>query len=359
MIEEELRAAFARQEALVPDTEPVRAAIDRIAVRRRRRRHTIRSAGAALAVLAVVAVPVVGRNLSATPTPAESLTGAPAAPVVVPDRALNVLLLGADGQPGSDTGYRADTVLIVHVPRDRGQVYFVSMPRDLGIDIPGHGFGKLNEAFHLGSTRPGGAVDLTAGARLTARTLTGLGAPAFDATAVLTFDGLRKLTDAVGGVRVCLPKRVPSQHTGRVFPAGCQRLDGAGALDLLRQRYGLPLGAHDRDRNAQRFGAALLAELTDAGTVTNPVRLSKILQTVGDGLATDTGGTSLVELLPVLAELAGAQTTGIGWEMSAAPSAGPVYQALDPVVSGSLFAALHADTLAEWVGRHPERITPR
>ena len=108
-------------------------------------------------------------------------------------------------------------MLIAHVPQDRSRAYLVSVPRDLGADIPGHRFGKLSESFQLGSTRSGAAPDLAGGARLTAQTVTGLTGVTFDGTAVLTFDGLRQLTDAVGGVRLCLPEAVESFHTKRVF----------------------------------------------------------------------------------------------------------------------------------------------
>ena len=64
MIEEELRATFARHEELAPAVGPLRAAIDRIAARRRRRRLAVRTPGAALAVLAVVAVPMLGRTVA-------------------------------------------------------------------------------------------------------------------------------------------------------------------------------------------------------------------------------------------------------------------------------------------------------
>lgn len=68
MIEDELRATFARHEMLTPAAGPVRAAIQRTAVRRRRRRLAARAAGVALAVLAVASVPALGRTLVA-PTP--------------------------------------------------------------------------------------------------------------------------------------------------------------------------------------------------------------------------------------------------------------------------------------------------
>ncbi|MEV4627410.1 LCP family protein [Micromonospora sp. NPDC049523] len=354
MIEEELRATFARHGELAPPAGPLRAAIDAIAARRRRRRTAVRTTGAALAVLAVVGIPVLGRGLVPTPAPVEQVAEAPSPPGR-PDGALNFLLLGVEGQDQDNA--RADSVLIVHVPRDRSRAYLVSVPRDLGADIPGHGVRKLSESFLLGSARPSGGADLPGGARLTAKTVTGLTGLTFDGTAVLTFDGLRQLTDAVGGVELCLPAAVQSLHTRRVFPAGCQQFDGAAAIDLLRQRYGLPVGAHDRDRNAQRFATALASKMTSTEVLTNPVRLSKILQAVGDGLVTDTGKSSLAGLLPTLVQVAGAKPVGIGWDFDNAPTDSSGRLALDRAAADDLFAALRGDTLTAWVGAHPDRVT--
>ncbi|WP_326562028.1 LCP family protein [Micromonospora sp. NBC_01796] len=354
MIEEELRATFARHEELAPPVGPLRTAIDRIAARRRRRRLTVRTTGAALAVLAVVGIPVLGRGLVPAPAQVEQLAEATSPPAGA-DGALNFLLLGVEGQDQNNG--RADSVLIVHVPRDRSRAYLVSIPRDLAADIPGHGVGKLSESFQLGSTRSGGGADLPGGARLTAQTVTGLTGLTFDGTGVLTFDGLRQLTDAVGGVELCLPAPVQSLHTRRIFPAGCQRLDGAAAIDLLRQRYALPVGAHDRDRNAQRFASALAEKMTSTDVLTNPVRVSKILQAVGDGLVTDIGKSSLASLLPTMVQVAGAEPVGIGWNFDNAPTDSSGSLSLDPAAGDDLFAALRGDTLPEWVKAHPDRVT--
>ncbi|GAA3743355.1 hypothetical protein GCM10022225_28630 [Plantactinospora mayteni] len=355
-VEDELRAAFARHESLAPEAGPLRAAIDRRAVGRRRRRRVAQVAGAALAMLGVLALPTLGRTVGMSPVsevPAPPLATRPTGPA----EPLNFLVLGLDGGDGRSNGHRADTVLMVHVPADRSRLYLVSIPRDLGVEVPEHGFGKLSAAFYLGSHRPGSRPDLAAGAALTERTVTALTGIRFDATATLTYAGLRQLTDAVGGVRVCLPQQVRSYHTARVFPAGCQQLDGAAAQDLLRQRYRLDQGAHDRDRNGQRFAEALLHEVTDPANGLNPVRVAEIVRVLGRNLTLDLDGMTPPELFGTLRTVAAADAVGIGWTYH--PDRGPVGQveSLDPAQSRSLFDALQRDTLAEWVDKHPDRVT--
>jgi LCP family protein required for cell wall assembly len=355
MIEDELRATFARHEELTPATGPLREAIDRTAVRRRRRRRTIGAAAAVIAVLATVSVPALARSVTRTPVQVDNLLTADASPV--PDRPLNFLLLGLDRRSSGSAEIYVDTVMIMHVPRDRSRAYLVSIPRDLRVEIPGHGVAKLNQAFVVGSDGGSRTPDLGGGAALTARTLNTVTRLSFDGTVTVTYSGARRMTDAVGGVRICLDQEVRSVHTKRVFPAKCQQLDGAAAVDLLRQRYGMPDGAYDRDRNGQRFLRALLARLAGHDAMTNPMKLSALLRAGGEGLVIDTEALPLAQLLPILPRVAAADPIGIAWTFNRAPGPEPSYEQLDPELSGSLFDAMRRDGVPAWVAAHPRWIT--
>jgi len=357
-VEDALRAAFARQEESTPPAGPVRAAIEAAVSRRRRRRRTAQAVGVALALFAVLSVPVLGRIGTAPATP-EPAAPSPTTPGPgEPAEPMDFLVLGIDGGDGRRHGNRADTVLMVHVPADRSRLYLISLPRDLGVEIPGYGYDKLNAAFYLGSHRPGQRPDLARGAELTERTVAALTGVRFDGTATLNYQGLRQVTDAVGGVEVCLPDRVSSRHTGREYPTGCQHLDGARALDLLRQRVGMPEGAHDRDRNAQRFVKALLQKLRDPAIADNPGRIAEILAAAGTNLTLRLDGTTVPELAATLRPVAAAEPVGIGWTINPVRGVtGAWVETLDPAESHSLFEALRRDRLAEWVARHQHRVT--
>ena len=135
MIEDDLRAAFARHEPLTPSTGPLRVAIDRLAAARRRRRQRFQAAGVVLAVLAALGVGVPQLR----PDSAGGGSVLFGQPADVPSEALNVLLVGVDGF-GEEPSYRlADSVLLVHIPADRSRPYLISLPRDLGVSIPGRG----------------------------------------------------------------------------------------------------------------------------------------------------------------------------------------------------------------------------
>ncbi|MFG2079667.1 LCP family protein [Micromonospora tulbaghiae] len=346
MIEDELRAAFARIEESTPPVGPLRVAVDRAVISRRRRRRRVRLAGTALAVAAVA---LVGFTAMAPRPPAP--TAAPALPTPVPEPAgaLNLLLVGVDQSAGSR---RADSVLLVHLPADRSRLYLVSLPRDLLVPSQG-GTEKLNATF---SRAAGSGTDLAAGYRTTREAVARLTGVRVDAGAVLTYPGARELTDAVGGVPVCLPAPVRSVHTERRFPAGCQRLNGAAAVDLLRQRYGLRDGGLDRDRNAARYAAGLLRQLREQGTVTDPAQLGRLLLRVGPAVTADTGDLSLPALVAASGRAAAAEPVGLSFPVDFDDWTGRGFEP-DPTLAPGFLDALRADRLAQWAAAHPDRVT--
>ncbi|RLP89256.1 LCP family protein [Micromonospora sp. CV4] len=352
MIEDDLRAAFTRHEQLSPPTGPLRAAIDRLATGRRRRRRRWQVGGTALALLGVlgIGVPLFTPERSGPPQAAGS-TGETSGPVVT--GALNILLLGVDSHTSQPP--LADSVLLLHIPADRSRPYLVSLPRDLKVPIPGHGSDKLNAAFPFGAG--GDRPDLTKGYELTRQTVTDLTGVRLDTGFVLTYRALRTLTDAVDGVPVCLSQRVRSVHTGKLFPAGCQRLDGAASVDLLRQRRGLVQGSQDRDHNARLFAAGLVRQASEQGVLTNPVRLSKLLDTVGPELVVAPDGATMLDLLRLVPTLRSVDPVGLSLPISE-PTGRDRYLRADPALAPEFLTALREDRLGDWVARHPERVDP-
>ncbi|MEH1164741.1 LCP family protein [Micromonospora sp. CPCC 205539] len=349
MIEDDLRAAFARHEPLTPPTGPLRAAIDRLVARRRRRRQRWQAGGAALALLGVlgIGVPLLTPERSGPPQAAELLAES-ARPV--PKGAVTILLVGVDGNGTPSSPPRTDSVLLLHVPADRSRPYLISLPRDLEVPVPGHGSQKLNAAFFFGARDD--RWDLPNGYDLARRTVTDLTGVEVTAGVVLTYPALRKLTDAVGGVPVCLPQEVRSIHTKRVFPAGCQRVEGAASVDLLRQRRGLRDGGQDRDRNARLFAAGLIRQATDQGVLTNPVALAKLLSAVGSDLVTSPDRAALLDLMRLVPTLRTLEPVGLSLPVT--ELRGPqLHLVADPKLAPELLAALREDRLADWVARHP------
>ncbi|WP_433539372.1 LCP family protein [Micromonospora sp. CA-249363] len=267
------------------------------------------------------------------------------------DGALNYLLIGTDRRAGSsEPDQRSDTILIVHVPAGRRAAYLVSIPRDLLVAIPpANGFGggpdKINAAYEHGGGGP-------AGARLLSITLNRLTGIRFDGAALIDFSGFRKVIDLLGGVQMCVDTEVRSIHTNRVFRTGCQRMDGAQALDYVRQRYDLPGGDYDRQRHQQQLLRAMLDSAGDADLRSNPVKLDQVLRAVGGSLTVDTNGVPLEDLLVALRALPPDGMRGVQVPSSPQTIDQVSYVVLDNGGNG-LFEAVRGTRVPAWAQANP------
>ena len=85
----------------------------------------------------------INRSLSHNIHLADTLpAGNPSEPSVNPEArgALNYLLLGSDSRDPNVAGAgRSDSIMLVHLDEAHDKAYVISLPRDLYVDIPGHG----------------------------------------------------------------------------------------------------------------------------------------------------------------------------------------------------------------------------
>lgn len=199
-------------------------------------------------------------------------------------QAQNILLLGSDtrGQIGGSLadldGQRSDSIMVAHIPADRKHLYVMSFLRDSWVDIPGHGEAKINAALSFG------------GVPLAIQTIEGLLGSRIDHVAVIDFDGLKGVTDALGGVDVDNPIGfLSSKLKGHYYPQGVQRMNGDEALAFVRERYAFADGDFQRARNQQQFIKAVMARVLTPETLTNPARISEIVGSVAPFMAVDEG----------------------------------------------------------------------
>ncbi|MEU8000546.1 LCP family protein [Catellatospora sp. NPDC049111] len=339
MIEEELlRDAFARHEEQAPPLDPLRRAIDALAARRRRRRTATRTGAAAVAVAIALAVPVqLWRGGVADYVAAIGVESS----VVAPEGPLNLLLLGLD-QRGDMGEARSDTIMLVHLPADGTAAYLISIERDVAVEIPGEGRRKINGAYTAGGAQ---------GARQAVERLTGV---SVDAVAEVKFSALREVTDALGGLPVCLPQRVTSHHTGKVYPAGCQGYTGTQVADLVRQRWGgLAHGAYDRDRIGQRVLLGLVKKAGDRALLSDFAMVSRLVST--PGITLHTGDLSLLGLAVRLDRVDAAHIVGVSQPTFLPVTYGGFpFEKLDPQVAPKLFAALRDDAMNDFISTHPD-----
>ncbi|MCL9757695.1 LCP family protein [Frankia sp. AiPa1] len=206
----------------------------------------------------------------------------------------NYLLVGSDSRAGTGTEYqrggavsdeRSDTTMLAHLDAN-GTTTMVSFPRDTLVRVPGHGRGKLNSAITLG------------GPSLLIRTLENLTDIRIDHYVSIDLAGFKSMTDALGGVSVCV-RALPDGSRANLYDpwsqwrghVGDNRLSGEQALAFVRQRHGLPNNDFDRIRRQQQFISAVFAQATSSGVLANPVRLESLLNAATRALTVDDGTT--------------------------------------------------------------------
>ncbi|TDB91836.1 LytR family transcriptional regulator [Actinomadura sp. KC216] len=203
----------------------------------------------------------------------------------------NWLLVGSDARADAATTgegndawkpgrQRTDTIMLLHLPADRKKAYVVSFPRDSWVDIPGYGNQKINAAFSFG------------GPKLLIETMESLTGVRIDHYGAIDFEGFESMTDALGGVTVNIKQNVYDPMRKKQWTAGKQKLDGAEALQFVRQRYNLPNGDFDRIKRQQAFLGALAKQAADRGTLTNPLKLDRFLSALTKSISVDDGVTA-------------------------------------------------------------------
>lgn len=258
---------------------------------------------AAVAFVSVTSVAAIaGAQLATAPHTVELSTddqsAARTADITAIKGGANILLIGSDtrvGQFDSDEdveGARNDVTMLVHISQDHQQLTAVSFPRDLMVPIPacsnpqtGTTYPASTSAMFNTALGNGGVSCVVD----TVENLTGLSIPY---AGLITFDGVIEMSNALGGVDVCVAEPIDDSFTGLHLSAGSHSLEGSDALAFLRTRHGVGDGSDlARISSQQVFLSALLRKVSSDGTLSNPITLYKLAgaalsnMTLSDGLA--------------------------------------------------------------------------
>ncbi|HEY2938905.1 MAG TPA: LCP family protein [Gaiellaceae bacterium] len=210
-----------------------------------------------------------------------------------------ILLLGTDHSlAASRAGDRhSDSITLLRSDPDHGRLYYLSIPRDLRVGIPGYGEAKINTAFQIG------------GPRLAARTVHAYTNLPVNHLVVVNFAEFRGLIDKIGGIDVTIPRPILSKFDcpystntrcarwpGWRFPKGQVHLTGRRALIYSRVRKNLLDPAESditRGERNQQVLQALMSKLASFGTY---MRMPWIGGDLMKPLATDLSANEFVEL---------------------------------------------------------------
>jgi LCP family protein required for cell wall assembly len=211
-------------------------------------------------------------ELAAVATLLPTLTPQPAFSLTIPDRYLNIVLLGSDKRPGSGA-WRTDSMIIVSVDTASNVVRLLSIPRDLWVYIPGHGYNRINTADLWGElAKKGSGPD-----RVKQTIHHNLGIPIHYYVRV-DFQGFIQIIDTVGGIDVDVDCPLPDIK----LSAGMHHMSGNEALRYARSRY----STNDFDRG-RRQRKVLMALWDQALTLDIIPRLPQLWWTMANSFQTD------------------------------------------------------------------------
>src|ERR1700722_9645974 len=226
------------------------------------------------------------------------------------DGALDILMVGMDsrsdahGNPLSpeELASNTDTIILVRIPNNGKSATAISIPRDTYVSAPGLGKTKINGVY--GQTKEEKRVSLVesgvapaeaeaqgteAGREALIKTVGDLTGVTVDHYAEIGLLGFSLITDALGGVNVCLKEPVFEPLSGADFPAGWQKLNGPQALSFVRQRHELPRGDLDRVVRQQVVMASLAHQVISGKTLSSPATLNRLQQAIQRSVVLSSG----------------------------------------------------------------------
>jgi len=211
------------------------------------------------------------------------------------DGGFNVLLAGSDTRQGQGDGYGKtdgalnDVNMVLHVSADHTQATVVSLPRDMVVPIPacarsdGSGTAPAQSAAPLNTALSDGGLPCVA---KTVAQFTGLDIPY---AALIEFNGVIEMSNAVGGVPVCLASPLKDKRTDLDLPAGENTLQGKEALQFLRTRHAVGDGSDlARISNQQVFLSALVRTMKQSSTLSDPTRVYGLAKAAVDNMQRST-----------------------------------------------------------------------
>jgi LCP family protein required for cell wall assembly len=307
------------------------------------------------------------------------------------DGAVDILLVGMDsrtdaqGNPLSkeqlallnagkaDGVENTDTIILIHIPVEGGKALGISIPRDSYVTIPDYGKHKINSAYPrrkhdaAAALRGEGVTDRREvavrsnqeGAKSLIATVQQLTGVTVDHYAEVNLLGFYDITNAIGGIDVCLNAPVRDRDSGANFPAGQQTLSGAPALAFVRQRKGLPRGDIDRVARQQVFLAGM-ARKAFSGNLLAPgsATMTRLQEAVSKSVVLD-AGWNIVEFAQQMVEFTGGnltfQTIPVGRLNLPTPSDGKAVEVDPAAVRDFVRGVIPDDTPAQ--GPTPASVT--
>ena len=266
---------------------------------------------------------------------------------------LQILVLGSDTRDGSNSQYGAaedssgygqsDVMMLLDISADNKHVNVVSFPRDLLVDVPKCKDPKTNQSYPAQQDVMINSAMAQAGIGCAVDTVNKLTGLEVDHFMMADFNAVKELSNAVGGVEVCVSDAVHDPDSGLNLPAGTSQVQGEQALAFLRTRHAFANGGDlGRIQAQQGFLASLSRKLKSEGTLGNPQKTLTIADTITRNLTVDSGLSSVPSLLTIANRLKNIDPAHINFITAPTRPApeDPNRLALDEPAASNFFTAL-------------------
>ncbi|GAA1822553.1 LCP family protein [Agromyces salentinus] len=212
------------------------------------------------------------------------------------DGGFDMLVVGADNSADQGDAYGDrggatlnDVNIWLHVSDDHSRATAVSFPRDLIVPHPECVDPATGETFDAMSAQPLNDAYGRGGLGCVAQTISSLTGEPFEYAASVAFSGVIAMSDAVGGVEVCLTEPIDDPEAGLILPAGTSSLQGHAALAFLRTRHGIGDGSDlARISNQQAFLSSLIRRVQSEATLTDPAKVIGLARVAVDHMVLST-----------------------------------------------------------------------
>jgi len=240
------------------------------------------------------------------------------------DGRINILLLGRGGG-NHDAPDLTDTMILASIDPVNKTQSLVSIPRDLWVKVPNGGSMKINAAWetgefkYLGKVAPGSTDPkaIQAGFDLVDQTVESVLNVPIHYNMIVDFTAFKQAVDTVGGVTVNVPTDLvdPTMawENGKnpvLAKAGIQNFDGTHALIYVRSRETTSDFARSQRQRAVML--ALKAKVKSLGTLSNPLKLSQLINDFGNNVSTDLSISNASRLYQITSDITDANTASIG-----------------------------------------------
>src|SRR5690606_2188475 len=178
-----------------------------------------------------------------------------------------------------------DANLLVHVSDSPRRVTVISFPRDLMLEVPSCTREDGTEASAM-SKQQLNSLYAHAGLSCVAKTIGEVSGFPVGFAAKLSFDGVIEMTNAIGGVDVCVAEPgLSDEHTGLNLPAGIHTVQGLDALQFLRTRHGVGDESDlARISNQQQYMSRLAKKILSADVLGDPAAVLRLANAVAENI---------------------------------------------------------------------------